>query len=187
MNRSGFYTSKGDHGDTLRLMGDARIPKSSTLIEAIGTMDEANAAIGMARALAQSDKAKRTLITIQRHLYRLMSHLSAVSEARSQFVGLLDADVTWLESVIAEMEADLPTLRDFVLPGESQSGAACHIARTAVRRAERRVITFTEEEGTINPSNLAYLNRLSSLLFVLALHEDRLNGQPIRLAREQSD
>lgn len=187
MNESGFYTGKGDRGDTIRLKGDARISKSSLLIEAVGTMDEATSAIGMVRALTQSPVTKHALVTVQRHIYRLMSHLSAVPEARVQYSGLSDAEVSWLEGMIAELEADLPPLKDFVLPGESLAGAACHVARTAVRRAERRIIAFAEEEGTVNAANLAYLNRLSSLIFVLALHEDRLSGRQLRLAREQAD
>jgi cob(I)alamin adenosyltransferase len=183
MGTSGFYTGKGDRGDTSRLMGEARVVKSSALIEAVGTMDEATSAIGMARALVQSDASEQALIAVQRHLYRLMSHLSAAPEARSQYPGLSDAEVAWLEETIAGVESTLPQLTEFVLPGESHPGAACHLARAIVRRAERRVISLAEAEPNLAAPNLAYLNRLSSLLFVLALEEDRSSGHPPRLAR----
>jgi cob(I)alamin adenosyltransferase len=185
MNKSDFYTGKGDRGDTSRLMGESRIAKNSALIEAVGTMDEATSAIGLARTLVQSDASGQALITVQRHLYLLMSHLSATPEARSQYPGLSEAEVTWLEDAIAEVESSLPQLKDFVLPGESHGGAACHVARTIVRRAERRVIAFSEIEPTLSVPNLAYLNRLSSLLFVLALAEDSASGHRLRLARDE--
>lgn len=187
MDSSNFYTGKGDRGDTARLMGETRVAKSSALIEALGTMDEATSAIGLARALAQSEAAGQALLTVQRHLYVFMSHLSAVPEARSQYPGLSEAEVGWLEDTIASIESDLPTLKDFVLPGESHAGAACHLARTAVRRAERRVVALHETESNLAAPNLAYVNRLSSMLFVLALEEDRLSGVSPRLARDAAE
>jgi cob(I)alamin adenosyltransferase len=187
MSKSDFYTGKGDRGDTARLLGEARVPKSSTLIEAVGAMDEATCALGVARALVQSEDAREALVKVQRHLYLLMSHLSAVPEARSQYPGLSTLEVDWLEDTIAAVESDLPQLEDFVLPGDSHPGAACHMARTVVRRAERRAIALAEAESNLAAPNLAYLNRLSSLLFVLALQEDRRGGQDLRLARGPRD
>ena len=183
MNKSGFYTGKGDRGDTARLMGESRVAKNSVLIEAVGTLDEATSAIGLARTLVQSDSSGQALMTVQRHLYLLMSHLSATPEARSQYPGLSETEVMWLEATIAEVESGLPQLTDFVLPGESHAGAACHVARTVVRRAERRVVALAEVEPTLSAPNLAYLNRLSSLLFVLALAEDSASGHRLHLAR----
>lgn len=185
MTTSGFYTGKGDRGDTGRLLGTDRVAKNSALIETIGTMDEATAAIGMARALSGSASLKEALTTVQRHLYRLMSHLSAVPEAREHYVGLTDLDVTWLQELIASLEAEIPPLTDFVLPGETPASAAAHVARTVVRRAERRLVAVTQEESNIGNANLAYVNRLSSLMFVAALYEDEHSGTQPRLAKAQ--
>lgn len=187
MNKTAFYTGRGDRGDTARLKGEERVSKSSALIEAIGTIDEATSAIGVARAAAQATRLQQALPTVQRHIYRLMSHLSATPQARREFAGLSEDEVTWLEDLIAELEVELPPLRDFVLPGESIAGAAFHLARAVVRRAERRLVAFAETESDVGEANLAYLNRLSSLMFVAALHEDMVAGKAPRLARESSD
>lgn len=187
MSDSAFYTGKGDRGDTGRLSGSGRVDKNSELIETIGTIDEATAAIGMARALSQSTRLQEALPTVQRHIYRLMSHLSAVSEARERYAGLSSSEVTWLQSLIASLEAEIPPLTDFVLPGETRASAAFHVARTVVRRAERRLVALAQGESNIGEANLAYMNRLSSLMFVAALFEDHHNGAQQRLAREQPD
>ena len=172
MSKSAFYTAKGDRGDTGRLAGSERIAKSSAMIEAIGTIDEATSAIGMARALSQSDCLRAALLTVQRHVYGIMSHVSAVPEARDQYAGVTDEDLTWLQNLIADIEKHVPPLKDFVLPGDSQAGAAFHVARTIVRRAERRLVVFAEGEPGLAKVNLAYMNRLSSLMFVAALYEN---------------
>ncbi len=172
MSKSAFYTAKGDLGDTGRLAGTERIAKSSALIEAIGTLDEASSAIGMARALSLSDRLRAALPTVQRHVYVIISHLSAVPQAREQYVGVSNEDLTWLQELIADIENHLPPLRDFLLPGDSRSDAAFHVTRTSVRRAERRLVSFAESEPGLGETNLAYMNRLSSLMFVAALYEN---------------
>jgi cob(I)alamin adenosyltransferase len=186
VSRSDFYTGKGDRGDTVRLNGSARVAKDSALIEAVGALDEATSAIGLARSLCGSAVLIEALPTVQRHIYRLAAHLSAVPDSRAEYPGLSDDDLVWLEALIAKLEADLPPLRDFVLPGESSAGAALHLARTIVRRAERRLVAFATLEPNVGGANLAYMNRLSSLMFVAALHEDQ-SGGGIRLARDQAD
>ncbi|NBD34554.1 MAG: cob(I)yrinic acid a,c-diamide adenosyltransferase [Chloroflexi bacterium] len=187
MSKTKFYTGRGDRGDTARLAAEARVLKSDLLIDVIGTMDEATSAIGMARSLAQTPALKQRLPVVQRHLYRLMSHLSAEASAREQYAGLAEEDVSWLEDLIADLERDLPPLEGFVLPGDSVAGAACHVARTVVRRAERRLVALTDVESNIGEANLAYVNRLSSLMFVAALQEDQRAGESSRLAAHQSD
>ena len=184
MHESGFYTGEGDRGDTVRLEGAERIAKSSALIEAVGTLDEATSVIGMARAQARAQLLKEILPAVQRHIYRLLSHLSAISEARGHFPGLTLEDVAWLEARIADLETRLPPLENFVLPGDSVSSATFHVARTVVRRAERRVAALAESDPSFGNPNLAYLNRLSSLLFVAALVEDLDEGSPPTLAKE---
>ncbi len=181
-----FYTGRGDRGDTGRLGSTERVLKSDPLLETLGTLDEATSAIGMARAMAQSPRIRAMLLATQRALYRLMSHLSATPAARERYPGLSETDVQTLEAFIAELEAELPPLRDFVVPGDSPAGAACHLARTVVRRAERRLVSFMELETGIGAPSLAFVNRLSSLLFVAALTEDRLAQSDLTLARENS-
>lgn len=173
MSTSDFYTRTGDRGNTTRLKGERRLSKSHFAMEVIGTIDEATAAIGLARASSRSTRLKEAMITVQRHITRLMTHLSAVPEAREHYPGIAAEDVAWLEALIADLEIDLPPLKTFVLPGDSLPGAAYHVARTVVRRAERHLVAFVEEEPDVAPPNVAYMNRLSSLLFVAALFEDR--------------
>ena len=187
MNQPSYYTGQGDKGDTARLGGQTRIKKSEALLEAVGAVDEATAAIGWARSLCSSPILEERLPIAQRHLYRLMSHLSATPEVRDTYPGLGEEEVAWLESSIAVLEEDLPSLKDFVIPGDSRAGAAFHVARTVVRRAERRVVALTEAEHGFRAPNLAYINRLSSLMFVAALEEDRLSGRSPQLAKTRSD
>ncbi len=174
MAKTKFYTGKGDRGDTGRLGGEGRLPKSDRLIDTIGTLDEVSAALGLARSQVRDTRVVAALIETQRRLYRLMSHLSATPELRERYVGLAEEDVAWLEELIAWLEGQVPQLQGFVLPGDSPAGASCHVARTIVRRAERRLVALTEEEPSIRAPNLAFVNRLSSFLFVAALREDEL-------------
>jgi cob(I)alamin adenosyltransferase len=173
MTRSKFYTAVGDRGDTARLGGNARLSKSSLPLEAVGAVDEATSAIGMARALVEDAALKEILRTVQEHFTRLMAHLSATPKFRDRYPGPGADDLGWLEARIADLEVGLPPLHAFVLPGDSLPGAALHVTRTAVRRAERCVVALAEAEPGIDALSLAYLNRLSSLLFVAALHTDR--------------
>ncbi|HQE92181.1 MAG TPA: cob(I)yrinic acid a,c-diamide adenosyltransferase [Anaerolineae bacterium] len=172
MNKSRFYTTTGDDGNTVRLGEAVRLSKDSPLLEAVGATDEATSAIGMARALVEDAALQATLRTVQEHLVRLMAHLAATPEFRDRYPAPGVDDLTWLEACIAALEAGLPALKAFVLPGDSLPGAALHVARTAVRRAERRVVALAAVEPGIDSLCLAYLNRLSSLLFVAALHVD---------------
>lgn len=153
------------------------------LIEAVGAVDEATSAIGLARAGCRSQELRDTLVTVQAHLYRVLSHLSAAPAAREQYPGLSPDDVAWLEGRIAGIEDGLSPLKTFVLPGASLSGAALHVARTVVRRAERRVVALSELEPDLSQPTLTYLNRLSSLLFVAAVDEDRRSGTEPDIAK----
>ncbi len=166
-----FYTARGDDGTTSRLGGRERLRKDSLLMEVIGTVDEASAALGVARAALAEVGAQESLRGVQERIIRLMGHLSATPEKRTKYRGMTAEDVAWLEEQIAALGEGLPPLRTFVLPGSTPPEAACHLARTIVRRAERRLLTLMAEEPSIGVENLAFLNRLSSLLFVLAMRE----------------
>jgi cob(I)alamin adenosyltransferase len=169
-----YYTGVGDGGDTARLGGQGRLSKNCILMNVLGDLDEATCAIGMVRAVANEPLLKTEIPIVQRHLYTLMAHLYALPEMRELYTGLLVDELTELEDLIARLSEGVPYPQDFVLPGDSESGAACHIARAIVRRAERHLVAFAELETGIGATNLAYVNRLSSLMFVAALREDML-------------
>lgn len=172
-----FYTGKGDQGETTRLEGKERIAKDSVAIEALGALDEASCAIGAARAWLQEPQRQDELRITQQHLSRLMTHISATPESRTRHAGIEELEIEWLEQRIAVCEEGLPPLKVFVLPGDTPANAACHVARAAVRRAERRLVTLYAQEPHIGSPNLAYLNRLSAFLFVLALRESPETSQ----------
>ena len=156
-------TRGGDKRETS--LGDgSRVPKHGARACAIGEVDEANAAVGWL-GVAAPDHAS-LLRSIQNALFDLGADL-CVPGTEGNRLRLTDAPVVWLERAIATMNAKLPPLRSFVLPGGTEAAARAHLARTVVRRAERAVVRIASEEA-INPALVRYLNRLSDLLFVLA-------------------
>jgi len=158
---SKIYTRTGDQGTTG--LGDgSRVKKDHIRVEACGTVDELNSAIGVVRAHTLPAGADEQLGAIQHRLFDLGGELSVPGYT------IIDAaDVTALEQHIDGHNAALPMLKEFILPAGGHATAHCHLARTVCRRAERRVYTLSKSE-TINPHSLTYLNRLSDLLFVLA-------------------
>ncbi len=185
MAESQFYSRRGDDGYT-GLLGPARVPKYDLRPEAYGTVDEAQAAIGLARAAGCTPRAGEILLAIQRDLYSLMAELAA--EADSPFSGSITGrHVSQLEGWIAAFEAEVAMPQEFVIPGDSQPGAALHLARTIVRRAERLAVRLAHEELVGNDQVVRYLNRLSSLLFAMACYEDqKAAGRGATLARREA-
>jgi len=171
-----IYTRTGDKGDT-GLFGGARVPKDDVRVEAYGTVDETNAAIGVARSHCQAPFVQQILDELQSDLFTLGAELSTVSGHESKLgIELLnEADVARLEHAIDECEAPLPPLKNFILPGGPPDVAALHLARTVARRAERRVLTLAQREP-VRATALVYLNRLADLLFVLARRAQHENG-----------
>lgn len=163
-----IYTRTGDEGMTA-LYGGERVPKDARRVEAYGTVDEANALLGVARAqLGVLDKFDALLSDLQSALFDVGADLATPEPRYRENIGpLTEADVTGLETHIDRLEADLPELRAFILPGGHPTSATLHHARTVVRRAERRTVELSHTEA-INPQVTIYLNRLSDLLFVLA-------------------
>ena len=159
-------TRGGDKGETS--LGDgARVPKHAARIAAIGDVDEANAAIGLLRtAVRDAPDIDAMLARIQNDLFDVGADLSVPGEAGDR-LRVTDALVSRLEVEVAAMNASLPPLKSFVLPGGSIAAAHAHVARTVVRRAERSVASLAAGEP-LNPVLLRYLNRLSDHLFVLA-------------------
>jgi cob(I)alamin adenosyltransferase len=161
-----IYTRTGDKGQSSLLNGE-RVPKNDIRIEALGTLDELNSSIGVARAfLSDKEQAllKKNLINIQEDLIKISSILALPA---FQKVAGLDKRVLEFEKLIDALTQDLPPLKKFILPGGSKAGAFLHLSRAIARRAERRVFALFDKEG-IDNNIIIYLNRLSDLLFTLA-------------------
>lgn len=166
------YTRTGDDGTTGRF-GGARLKKSSPLIEVLGAVDEANAALGLARAFSQNASGDADinghLEKLQQALFRVGADLAAPLHPFDPRVPrLTENDTKELETAIDVLDETTGELRRFILPGGSPAAAALHLARTIVRRAERAAIRAKEAEESFNPAILPFLNRLSSYLFALA-------------------
>jgi cob(I)alamin adenosyltransferase len=167
---SSIVTRTGDTGTTG--LGDgSRVAKDSERIEAIGTVDELNSAIGLLAALpGLSGDVGKLLLTIQHDLFDLGGELAVPGHS-----ALTASHVESLEQAVACRNATLPPLKEFILPGGSEAAARCHLARSIARRAERRCWTLAGS-GKVNHLALVYLNRLSDLLFVLARTLARADG-----------
>jgi cob(I)alamin adenosyltransferase len=166
-----IYTKTGDDGLT-GLFGGARVKKDDPRVEAYGTLDELNAQLGFARALAPPVEISGLLQDLQASLFVLGAEVACApgSLHRLNFDLVGAPEVAALEAAIDEHEAHLPPLRTFILPSGSPVGAALHVARTICRRAERATLALTE----LRPEVLIYLNRLGDLLFVLARRASHL-------------
>jgi cob(I)alamin adenosyltransferase len=163
-----IYTKTGDTGDT-SLFDKTRVSKAHVRVDAYGEVDELDACLGLARAAGVDADIAASVETIQKQLFALGARLADPSSkiaARVTKATITEADVETLEQTIDRLEAELPPLRRFVLPGGSPAGAAFHLARTVCRRAERRVVAMGPAE--VEPILVVYLNRLSDLLFVMA-------------------
>ncbi|HET8535360.1 MAG TPA: cob(I)yrinic acid a,c-diamide adenosyltransferase [Sphingomicrobium sp.] len=160
-----IYTRTGDKG-TAGLVDGSRVSKAGERMAAIGNVDEANASVGMAIALLHDDSLGEELRRIQNELFDLGADIATPGEVDGA-LRVTAGQVERLEHEIDAMNANLEPLRSFILPGGSAEVAALHLARTVVRRAERSAVALSETDP-INASALAYLNRLSDLLFVAA-------------------
>ena len=166
---SKIYTRTGDDGTTG--LGDgSRTPKDSPRVAAYGTVDELNSTIGMVLAQEIPAEIREALTQIQHDLFDLGGELCIPGMAMVH-----DADVDRLENTLNEFNADLPPLKDFILPGGGMAAACCHLARTVCRRAEREVISLSRESD-VRGEAIRYLNRLSDLLFVIARVLARASG-----------
>jgi cob(I)alamin adenosyltransferase len=179
-----FYTKMGDDGYTGQL-GKDRTAKYDPRIETIGTVDEANAAIAVARTLCLSAESSTILLQVQRDLYQLMAEISAQPDNAQQFRKINAAKVSWLEEQTDKISTKVTIPNEFIVPGDSKAGAALDLARTIVRRAERHLAYLFHQKQIENAELLHYLNRLSSLCFVLELLENQTAGaQKPSLAKE---
>ena len=162
-----IYTKTGDQGDT-GLTGGKRVSKRSCTIEAIGSVDELNAALGAVAVSKECPESLQGLLKkIQSDCFVLGADLAAPMDAQYDTLRIAENHVKNLEDNIDYLTKDLPALDHFILPGGGEVGAYLHLARAICRRAERAVVRFEQEE-IINPLDKQYLNRLSDLLFTLA-------------------
>ena len=166
---SKIYTRTGDDGSTG--LGDGtRVAKDSPRVGAYGTVDELNSAIGMVLAQEIPAALRETLTQVQHDLFDLGGELCIPGMAM-----IHAADIDRLETTLDSFNADLPALKDFILPGGGMAAACCHLARTVCRRAEREVVALSRVES-VRAEAIRYLNRLSDLLFVLARVLARASG-----------
>ena len=166
---SRIYTRTGDDGSTG--LGDgSRVSKDSARVAAYGTVDEANSAIGLVLACEIPDDIRASLVAVQHQMFDLGGELCIPGHA-----AIFDADIERLETTLDGYNANLPPLKDFILPGGGLAAAHCHLARTVCRRAEREVVTLSRHDS-VRPEAVRYLNRLSDLLFVLARVLARASG-----------
>jgi cob(I)alamin adenosyltransferase len=170
------YTRTGDDGSTA-LWGGARVSKSDLRVEAYGAVDEANAALGLARAAGLSRAIDEVLGRAQASLFRVGALLATPPGSVSAVPPVAAAEVEDLERAIDAAEASLPPLTTFVVPGGAEAAARLHLARTVVRRAERRVVALRAHDP-VDALLVRYLNRLSDLLFVQARAANRDAGVP---------
>ncbi|MGH8370915.1 MAG: cob(I)yrinic acid a,c-diamide adenosyltransferase [Gammaproteobacteria bacterium] len=166
---SKIYTRTGDDGSTG--LGDGtRVPKDGARVEAYGTVDELNSCIGVLLAEQLPEALTKCLVQIQHELFDLGSELCVPG-----YSAITAEHVNRLERTLDGFNAELPPLKEFILPGGNRAAALCHVARTVCRRAERRTLTL-QRESPLNGEVLRYLNRLSDLLFVLARVIARQDG-----------
>ena len=173
-----IYTKTGDAGET-SLFDNTRVSKADQRVDAYGEVDELNACLGAVRAASPGEDLAKAIEAIQQDLFALGSRLadpSARVAARVTKAAITPQAVEGLEQLIDRLETEVPPLRRFILPGGSLAGAMLHVSRTVCRRAERRVIALGN--GAVDPILIAYLNRLSDLLFVMARAVNHRAGMP---------
>lgn len=163
-----IYTKTGDQGQT-SLIGGRRVSKADLRIDAYGTVDELNSWIGLLRDQPVNESRKELLKEIQDRLFTVGASLATDPEkaVKKAIPDIIQDDITLLEQAMDDMDASLPPLRAFVLPGGHASVSYCHLARTVCRRAERLVIHLSEQ-SPVDELVIQYMNRLSDYLFVLS-------------------
>lgn len=164
-----FFTATGDDGTT-GLLGEGRVKKFDPRMETLGTLDELSAVLGMARSLSLNTTSV-VLKEIQVELYKIMAEVAATEEQQDHFRQITYANVEDLESRIQEFSKGLEDPKGFILPGDTQASASISMARAIARRAERRVAELLDRKVIENEHLVRFLNRLSSLLFVMELKE----------------
>ncbi len=163
-----FYTRAGDDGKT-GILGDGRVEKFDLRMEALGTLDELSSVLGLARSLQENAEIGERIIAIQRKLYELMAEVASSPENAGKFGKITEETVANLETLIDRISMNVDVPNGFIVPGETPASAAMAMARTITRRAERRAAELVDRGDLRNQQVLRYLNRLSSLFFVMEL------------------
>lgn len=163
-----FYTRTGDDGKT-GILGEGRVEKFDLRMEALGTLDELSAALGLARSLQEDAEISGRIIAIQRKLYELMAEVASSSENAGKFGSITTENVAVLEALIDRISMTVDVPNGFIVPGATPASAGFAVARTITRRAERRVAELIDRGDLRNQQVMRYLNRLSSLFFVMEL------------------
>ena len=174
--RMGVVTKRGDKGETGLLYG-GRVPKDDLRVEAYGTIDEAVSALGLARALSAYPQVKEVVLRVQKELFALSAELAIDVERYDRFdahfARVTGEQVEQLERSIQEVEAAVPMPPTFIVPGATPASAALDLARTIVRRAERRAVELKRRAMLTNGEIVRYMNRLSDLIYTLARYENK--------------
>lgn len=176
------FNKRGDRGETSLLYG-GRVSKAHARTEAYGTIDEAVSALGLARALSSDERVVSLVLRCQRELFTLGAEMATDPASNDHLVrnfGTVTAeDVRRLEELITTLESEIVLPDSFVIPGDTPAGAALDLARTIIRRCERRAVALREEGLIQNDAILAYLNRLADFVFTLARFEEQKAGLPV--------
>ncbi len=182
-----FFSRTGDDG-TSGLLGDGRVKKDDPRFDAIGTLDEANSVLGIARSVCKQPSIKEIIFSIQRDIYKMMAEISATPENASRFRAIDGERVQWLEDQTTSIGNLFEMPNEFIVPGDTLAGGILDLARTIIRRAERRASTLLHQRILENKEILRYLNRLSSLCFVLELWETLATQEgQISLAKNEDE
>jgi len=173
----------GDDGYT-DLLGPDRVPKYDLRPETYGTLDEASSALGLARSLSAQERVHEIVRQVQHDLYLMMAEVAVPAAQLEKLPYRIKSEqAEWLDATIGQLEQEVEMPKQFVLPGASAASAAIDVARTIVRRAERNAVRLVHEGQMPAGNVLRYLNRLSSLLFVLARYEEHASGTPFDIAK----
>lgn len=171
------YTKRGDKGET-DLLGGSKARKDSLKVESYGCIDEASSFIGIARYYSKNTVVKERLKAIQNKLLVLGGLLASDIKGREMMKDQIsEEDVKLLEKYIDEYNEKLPPLKYFILPGDEEVAVHFHVARTVIRRAERRIVSLKSEEADLDPLIQKYVNRLSDLMFVLARYSEEVENK----------
>ena len=177
VNITKVYTKRGDKGET-DLLGGSAARKDSLKVESYGCVDEASSFIGVARYYCKNKVIKERLKEIQNKLLVLGGFLASDAKGKEIMKDQIkEDDIKLLEEYIDEYNQKLPPLTHFILPRDDEVAAHFHVARTVVRRAERRIVSLTSQEPDLNPLIQKYVNRLSDLMFVLARYSEEVENK----------
>jgi len=171
-----LFNKKGDEGYTSMLYGQ-RIRKSDPRPETYGTLDEANSTLGFARALSKNERVKEIIYKVQKMLFVIGGELATDPKDYGKLKKKIEEeDIQELQNLIEEIEDKVRLPKSFIIPGTSLVSASLDMARTIIRRGERRAVRLKEDNLLVNDKILAYLNRSADLIFILARYEESLDG-----------